>query len=192
MPGYIKKKLQEYNHVKTTNKQSCPYTLPPKQFGSEAQRPLPTDISPLLDKKGIKCIQQFVRSILYFARAVDMTVLMAFSRLAIDQTKAATKTMVKCVQLLDYLAYHADAKVRFYASDIIMNIHLDASYYPKAKPAVELVGTSSWDGSPKTGSPFQSMVLFMLAQMLSVSSLCPRQKPNLAHYSIIVKLKSFF
>jgi hypothetical protein len=60
-----------------------------------------------------------------------MTVLMALSMIAIDQTKAAHKTMAKCMQLLDYLAYHADAKVHFYASDMIMIIHSDALYLSK-------------------------------------------------------------
>ena len=41
--------------------------------------------------------------------------------------------MEKCTQLLDYLAGHADAKVHFHESDMIMNIHSDASYLLEAK-----------------------------------------------------------
>jgi hypothetical protein len=66
---------------------------------------------PPLNKKGIKQVHQIVGSILYYARAVDMTVLMALSMIAIDQTKATKKMMVKCTQLLDYLANHSEAKV---------------------------------------------------------------------------------
>jgi hypothetical protein len=69
--------------------------------------------SPHLNKKGITCVQQIVGSILYYAWAVDMTVFMAFSTIAIDQTKATHKRIAKCMQLLDYLTYHADAKVVF-------------------------------------------------------------------------------
>ncbi len=36
--------------------------------------------------------------------------------------------MARCIQLLDYLAMHLDATIRFYASDMVMNIHSDASY----------------------------------------------------------------
>jgi hypothetical protein len=128
MPGYIKKKMQEYKHVKASKQQNTPHTPAPKQFGSEAQRPLPANTSPLLNKKGIKRVQQIVGSILYYARAVDMTCLMALSSIAIEQTKATERTMEQCTQLLDYLAYHSGAKVRFYASEMIMNIHSDASY----------------------------------------------------------------
>ena len=31
-------------------------------------------------------------------------------------------------QLLDYLATHPDAKIRYHASDMVLNIHSDASY----------------------------------------------------------------
>ena len=56
MPGYITKKLQEYEHVMPKKPQHCPYSPEPKQFGSEAQRPLPGDSTPLLDdKKNIAC-----------------------------------------------------------------------------------------------------------------------------------------
>ena len=57
-----------------------------------------------------------------------MTVLAALSTITIDQTKAITRTMERCIQLLVYLASIQEAKVRFHASDMILNIHSDASY----------------------------------------------------------------
>jgi hypothetical protein len=108
--------------------QTCPYSPEPKKFGADVQTPLAIDSSPLLDKKGLKQVQKIVGSILNYARAVDMTVLMALSAIAVEQTKATAKTMVRCIQLLDYLARNLEAKVRYYASDMIINIHLGASY----------------------------------------------------------------
>ncbi len=90
--------------------QACPYTPAPKKFGAHAQTPLEVNSSPQLDEKGIKRVQKIVGSILYYARAVDMTVLMALSAIAVKQTKAMTKTMGKCIQLLDYLASNSEAK----------------------------------------------------------------------------------
>jgi hypothetical protein len=52
MPGCIKKKLQEYEHVRPSKPQNCPYSPEPKQYGSEAQSPLPKDASKLLDNSG--------------------------------------------------------------------------------------------------------------------------------------------
>ena len=155
MPGYIKKKLQEYKHVTASRRQTTPYIPAPKQFGSKAQRPLPADTSPILDKKGIKRVQQIVGSILYYARAVDMTVLMALSSIAIEQTKASERTMERCTQLLDYLSYHSDAKVRFYASDMIMNIHSDASYLSEGKSRSRTCGHFFMGWLPRDDAPIR-------------------------------------
>jgi hypothetical protein len=85
MPGYIKKKLQEYKHVQFKRTQMCPYLPVPKQFGTEAQAPLPTNVFPRLNKNGIRKVQRIVGSILYYARAVDMTILMALSTIAVSK-----------------------------------------------------------------------------------------------------------
>jgi hypothetical protein len=53
MPGYIKKKLQEYNHMLPEQMQACPYTPAPKKYGAHMQTPLEVDSSPRLDEKGI-------------------------------------------------------------------------------------------------------------------------------------------
>ncbi len=122
--------------------------------GANAQTPLEVNSSPVLNDKGIKQVQKIVGSILYYARGVDMTVLMALSAISVKQTKAMVKTMGKCIQLLDYLASNSEAKVRYYSSDMIMNIHSDASYQREAEHADIL----SWDGCHKMVNPSKSTV----------------------------------
>ncbi len=39
---------------------------------------------------------------------------------------------MKTKQLMDYLETHPNATVRFHASDMILNVHLDASYLSEA------------------------------------------------------------
>ncbi len=55
--------------------QICSYSPELKQFGTEAQAPLPPSNSPRLNIKGIKCAKKLVGSILYYAQAIDMVVL---------------------------------------------------------------------------------------------------------------------
>jgi hypothetical protein len=93
MPGYVKKKLQEYTHIASKRVQTCPCTPAPSQFGSEVQAPLPPDLSPKLDKAGITKVQKIVGSILYYARAVNTTVLMALSTIANEQMIATKRTL---------------------------------------------------------------------------------------------------
>ena len=128
MPGYVQKQLQRYKHALPLKRQNCPFSPQPKQYGSEAQRPIEPDTSPPLSEDEKKQVQRVVGSILYYARAVDLTVLMALSTIASEQSKGTQQTMQRCKQLLDYLATHPDATVRFHASDMILNIHSDASY----------------------------------------------------------------
>jgi hypothetical protein len=113
MPGYIKQLFLKYKHCMRDKPQHCPYAPAPKQYGAKAQAPLPVDISPKLSPREIKEIQHVISSILYYARAVDITVLMALSSIAIKQSKGMKNTMEKAKQLLDYLATHPDATIRF-------------------------------------------------------------------------------
>ncbi len=155
MPGYTKNKLQEYNHVLPGCMQACPYSPEPKKFGADAQTPLAVNSSPLLNEKGIKRVQKIVGSILYYARAVDMMVLMALSAIAVEQTKATGKTIGKCIQLLDYLARNSEAKVRYYASNMIMNIHSDASYLLETRARSRACGHFFMGWMPKNRKPIK-------------------------------------
>jgi hypothetical protein len=73
MPGYIKKQLLKYKHI-MQRIQHCPYSPEPKRYGADAQSPLPRDDTQKLTNGEIKQVQEFVGSILYYARVVNMTV----------------------------------------------------------------------------------------------------------------------
>jgi hypothetical protein len=77
--------------------QHCPYSPEPKKYGADAQSPLPTDEPRKLTDAEIKQVQKIVGSILYYARAVDLTVLMALSTIASEQTKGTEKNIGKGV-----------------------------------------------------------------------------------------------
>ena len=59
---------------------------------------------------------------------MDLTVLPALSAIASEQASATENTEKKCTQLLDYLATHDNARICYHASDMVLNIHSDASY----------------------------------------------------------------
>ena len=70
-------------------------------------------------------------TLLYYARAVDATVLVALRTIAPQQATQATSKYV--THLLYYCHTHPDAKVHYHASDMILNIHSDDSYNSEAK-----------------------------------------------------------
>ncbi len=155
MPGYIKKILKKYKHPMPTLPQHCLYSPAPKQYGPKAQTPLPVNILPKLSPEEIKEIQRVIGSIQYYARAVDITVLMALSSIAIEQSKGTTNTMTKTKQLLDYLATYPNATIRFHASDMIINIHSDASYLSESDACSRACGHFFMGWSPTDGDPIQ-------------------------------------
>jgi hypothetical protein len=113
------------------------------------------DATPVLDAGGIKLIQQNVGSILYYAHTINMTVLMALSSIAVEQPKTTKKTMGRSIQLLDYLASNSEAKVRYHASDMIMDIHFDISYPSKTKACSRACGHFFMGWMPKNGEPIK-------------------------------------
>ncbi len=128
MPKYIPKLLQRYEHVPQVTPQHSPHKAPPRAYGKAAQTPVPNDDSKLLPKERRRRVQAIIGSILFYARAIDNTVLVALSSVAMSQAKATEQTEYHVQQLLDYLATHPDASVMYRASDMVLNIHSDASY----------------------------------------------------------------
>ncbi len=155
MPGYIKMLLLKYKHQMLSKQQHCPCTPSPKQYGTNAQAPLPVDISPNFPPKEIKEIQRVIGSILHYARAVNITVLMALHSIAIEQSKGTTNMMAKAKQLLDYLATYPEATIRFWASDMILNVHLDALYLSEPNVRSQACGHFFMVWSPKDGNPIR-------------------------------------
>eukprot|EP00804_Cyclotella_cryptica_P014738 CCRYP_021242-RA/>CCRYP_021242-RA protein AED:0.23 eAED:0.23 QI:0/0/0/1/1/1/2/0/599 len=128
MPRYINKVLQQFQHPIPSPPQHGPYKPYPKKYGAAAQDPIPTDDSASLDAAGLKRIQQIVGALLYYVRAVNNTILLSLSAITSEQAHPTQLTYKHCHQLLDCCASHPDAIVRFKASDMVLNIHSDASY----------------------------------------------------------------
>ena len=80
-------------------------------------------------------MQQFTGTFLYYARAVDSTMLVALSAIAAQQSDPTQETLEKTLKFLDYVATHPDAILTFKASNMVLNVHSDASYLtePKAR-----------------------------------------------------------
>jgi hypothetical protein len=75
---------------------------------------------------------------------------MALSTIASKQSTGTEHTMTKMKQLLDYLAIHPNATVRFHASDMILNIHSETLYLSEANAHSQACGNFSmgWCADP--------------------------------------------
>jgi hypothetical protein len=84
-----------------------------------------------------------------------MTVLMALCSIAIKQTEATEKTIGRCIQLLDYPATNEMAKIRFHASNMILNNHSGASYLSETGARSRACGHFFMGWMPKDNKPIQ-------------------------------------
>lgn len=138
IPKYIKEALHQLQH-KTPNKPvHAPHKWREVAYGRKTQKPTEDEDSPLLDAEGKKRIQRITGKLLFYARAVDHTMLVALNEIARQQANPTQKTMEAANMLLDYAATHPDAKLRFRASDMVLHIDTDAAFLvqPKAKSRI--------------------------------------------------------
>jgi hypothetical protein len=127
MPGYVSNILSKFQHDSPKHPQHTPSRYVTPSYGAKTQYATKDETPPLTAQQCLT-IQKVTGSILYYARAVDPTVLMPLNDIATEQTKEKEKTHATTNQMLDYVATHPDATIRYHASDMILNIHSDASY----------------------------------------------------------------
>ena len=65
---------------------------------------------------------------LYYAIAIDNTILPALSDILSDKSKATTNTEKQMAKLLNYLASNPHVEIQYRASGMQLSIHYDASY----------------------------------------------------------------
>jgi hypothetical protein len=119
--------LQRFQHIPPKRQQHAPHKWTVPAFGQRLQM-APIDDAPKLDKQGIRLVQSIVGSLLYYARAVDPTMLPALNDIGSEQSAATTKTKESCKWLLDFATTYPNAKIRFHASDMQLYVDSDAAY----------------------------------------------------------------
>jgi hypothetical protein len=72
-------------------------------------------------------------TLLYYAHAVDSTILTALSSLATEQAKPMQKTVEKVKQLLDYCASQEETIITYNKSKMILDVHSNAGYCNEKK-----------------------------------------------------------
>jgi hypothetical protein len=126
MPGYVSNVLSKFQHDAPKHPQHTPSRYVTPVYGAKTQYAT-KDETPPLSAQQCLTIQKVTGSILYYVRAVDPIVLITLNDIATEQTKGTEKMQAAKHQLLDYLATHPDATIRYHASDMILHIHSDAS-----------------------------------------------------------------
>ena len=78
---------------------------------------------------------------------------MALSAIAAQQSAPTEETLARVNQFLDYMWTHPDAKIRYRASDMILNVHSDASYLSALKARSRAGGYFFLGSIPRDAEP---------------------------------------
>jgi hypothetical protein len=130
MPDYISKALLKYQHQAPSKPQHAPYKATPIQIRAQVQT-VTMDTTAPLSKEHIKRMQDIVGTLLYYGCAVDPTILPAISAIASQQAQGTEAVADACHQLLNYVATHPNAGIRYLTSNMILAVHTNASYLSK-------------------------------------------------------------
>lgn len=175
MPGYVKEAIKQFQHELTKIPTNQPYPDIPPKYGEKIQYAKPLDDSPLLSKTDKKFIQQVTGTFLFYARAVDSTMLTALSAIAAQQSRPIEKTMKLCKQFLAYAASREDDILTYCASDMILAVHSDASYLSEHKARSRagghffLAGTEAED-IPRDNGAILNVVSHVIKAVMSSAS----------------------
>jgi hypothetical protein len=184
MHGYVSNVLNKFQHDAPKHSQHTPSRYVTPVYGAKTQYATKDETPPLTAQQCL-IIQKVTGSVLYFARAVDPTVLMPLNDIATEQTKATEKTQAATNRMLDYLATHPDATIRYHASNMILHIHSDASYLSVSNARSRLgglffLGNKSPEQETLNGSILNVAAVIKIRSW-SVLSQRPKWRPTQSH-----------
>jgi hypothetical protein len=135
MPGYIQKTLLRFrpNYLLPTHRSArTPGIYVPPIYGSKLPQLATEDTTDFLTAVQKTEIQAIVGTILYYARAVDPSLLPVANEIA-SQQAAPTQAVLKAAnRLLSYCAGHRTGSITFHGCDMCLHGFSDASYLSRS------------------------------------------------------------
>jgi hypothetical protein len=138
MPGYVTAMLHKYQHPPSKRPKYASHAWTEPAYDQRIQHDPPPGESAAASAADITRDQGIVGTLLYYDPSLDPTLIMPLSTIASRLSTATTTTMDAVSHLLEYCSTKPDAALRYYASDMQLKIHSDASYVsePRAKSRI--------------------------------------------------------
>jgi hypothetical protein len=152
MPGYIKAALHKYQYPAPARPEHAQHIWNPPSYGAKTQFVNEPTPSPTLSDKKVNKLQQLTGTLLYYARAVDPTLIIPINVSASEQSNATEITADKVIKLLNYCNTHPETKIRYHASDMIYYCTFTVTplISQKMKPKSGLGDSFTWATPTKT------------------------------------------
>lgn len=133
MPNYVKKALNRFNATDINSAKSPAQYIPPVYGSRKQQKAVIDDTEMITCPERKKRIQQIIGTFLYYARAVDPTMLTALNKVASQQAKPTIAVEKAAERIMQYAKTFPNAQIVYEASDMILCGHSDASYLSETK-----------------------------------------------------------
>jgi hypothetical protein len=127
MPGYVQAALKRFHVTRKSKPTHSPAPFEPPIYGKHVQY-VPHDDSPRLDPAATTFVQEVIGTFLYYARAVDCTMLTTLNKLASRQSNPTTALYNDVQHFLQYAATYPEAALSYTASDMRLVLWSDSSY----------------------------------------------------------------
>jgi len=124
---YVSTALHKYRNTHLSPSNYAPHAWNKPVEGSHLQLFLDCDTSPCPSSQ-THSIQEIIGTFVYYAIAVDLSVLVTLHSIELFQSKPTEEIMREITDFINHAATHPDAKIRYYQSDMVPHIHSDASY----------------------------------------------------------------
>jgi hypothetical protein len=106
MPGYITRAFNRFLHPAPTQSDLSPHPWEQSNYSNKTQFTPDIDTSPLLSSADKLHLTEVLRTLLCYARALDVTILTAISELTSELATGTVQTMKKLTQPLNCFATH--------------------------------------------------------------------------------------
>ena len=135
IPGYIEKVWTRFYGANVAPKRvEAPHVWTPPQYGLRHPHLItPIDSSPSLSAPDKTRLQEIVGYLLYFARCIDSTILATLGSIGTNIADGTERVAAMAAYLLNVFAKIRNPKVRYYARDMQLCGHTDASYLSVSK-----------------------------------------------------------
>ena len=101
MPSYVCKALHRFQHILRGDKEYSPHNCAPIQYGQKVQYADPLDAAEYLSDKETNLLQQVCGTLLYYAIAINNTIIPALGYISSEKSKAANNTTKQVSKILN-------------------------------------------------------------------------------------------
>jgi hypothetical protein len=132
IPGYVEKALKRFQRTNLKGADSPIIYVPPSYGKHQQEAPVEEPSTPLAPAE-IQELQEIVGVFLFYARAVDPTMLTAINKIASRQSKATSLIRKEVDRFLQYASKYPNATMRVRASNMKLVAHSDGSYLSESE-----------------------------------------------------------